>query len=83
MMKLSKDIFTEDKFVKVRTIRAVGMGYRSDSIDSASYIIIKEKNIGYDVEEVLVPYDRKTMIKSIDNSSIPDKTIINKYVCNN
>ncbi len=71
---------TEDDKVKIRTIRAAGMAYGADPIDYASYIIIKEKEIGYDVEEILVPFDRNKMLKSIDNSSMPDKDRINKFV---
>ena len=56
------------------------MGYNGDPIDFASYIIIREKEIGYDVEEVLVPFDRAKMLKSIDDSSMPDKTQINKFI---
>ena len=71
---------TEDDKVKIRTIRAAGMAYGADPIDYASYIIIKEKEIGYDVEEILVPFDRNKMLKSIDDSSMPDKDRINKFV---
>ena len=71
---------TENEKVKIRTIRAAGMAYGSDPIDYASYIIIKEKEIGYDVEEVLVPFDRDKMLKSIDDSSMPDKDTINRFV---
>lgn len=71
---------TEDEKVRIRTIRAAGMAYGKDPIDYASYIIIKEKDIGYDVEEVLVPFDRAAMLKSIDDSSMPDKNTINKFV---
>lgn len=73
-------LLTEDEKVRIRTIRAAGLGYGNDPIDYASYIIIKEKEVGYDVEEVLVPYDREATIKSIDNSNMPDKDTINKYI---
>lgn len=73
-------LITEDEKTKVRTIRAVAMAYDNDPIDYASYIIIKEKQIGYDIEEVLVPFNRELMIKNIDNSGIPDKEPIKKYI---
>lgn len=73
-------MLTDDQVVKIRTIRAAGMGYNGDPIDFASYIIIREKEIGYDVEEVLVPFDRAKMLKSIDDSSMPDKIQINKFI---
>lgn len=71
---------TEDEKVKIRTIRAAGMAYGKDPIDYASYIIIKEKEIGYDVEEILVPFDRDKMLRSIDNSTMPYKDTINTFV---
>lgn len=72
---------TEDDKLKIRTIRAVGMAYGDQPLDFASYIIIKEKNIGYDVEEILVPFDREAMLNAISNSTMPYKEKINKYVC--
>ena len=71
---------TEDEKVKVRTIRAVGMAYGDDPIDLASYIIIREKEVGYDVNEILVPFDRDKMLKSIDDSDMPIKDSVNKFV---
>lgn len=71
---------TEDENVRIRTIRAAGMAYGNDPIDYASYIIIKEKEIGYDVEEVLIPFNRELMLKSIDDSSMPYKEPINKFI---
>ena len=72
---------TEDEKVKVRSVRAAGMGYKDEEpTDFASYIIIREKEIGYDVEEVLVPFNREAMLKAIDDSSMPNKDAINKFV---
>lgn len=73
-------LLTEDEKVKIRTIRAAGMAYGKDPTDYASYIIIREKEIGYDVEEILVPFDRRATLKSIDDSSMPDKGTIKKFV---
>lgn len=52
------------------TIRAVGMAYGTDHIDTASYVILKEKsnNQGYDIEEVLVQFDREKMEYAIMSS---------------
>lgn len=73
-------MLSSDEKVKIRTIRAAALAYGEDeSIDYASYIIIKEKEKGYDVEEVLVPFDRNKMIDSIINSDIPDKNSIIKF----
>ena len=50
-----------------------GMAYGNDPIDTASYIILKEKinNEGYDVEEVLVRFDREKMEYAIMSSDGP------------
>lgn len=57
------------------SIRAVGMAYGKDPVDTASYVILKEYNEGFDLEEVLVKYDREKMISSILNSDSPDYSI--------
>lgn len=75
-------LFTQDKRVKVRTIRALAMAYENNVLDRAYYIIIKEKTHGYDIEELLVPFDRKAMLESVNNSDMPDKSIVNVYISN-
>ena len=45
-----------------------------------AYIIIREKERGYDVEEILVPFNRELMLKSIDDCTMPYKNVINTYV---
>ena len=73
-------MLTEDLKVKIRTIRGAGIGFGpNESIDLASYIIIREKEKGYDVEEILVPFNRELMIKSINESTMPDKETITKF----
>lgn len=55
------------------SIRAVGMAYGMDSIDTASYVVLTEKESGgFDLEEVLVKFDREKMEYSILNSDSPD-----------
>ena len=72
---------TEDAKVRIRTIRAAAMAFGKDEpVDYASYIIIKEKKVGYDVEEILVPFDREKMMKSISDSTMPFKEPITKFV---
>lgn len=72
---------TDDGKIRVRTIRALGIGYDKDPVNTASYIIIKERiDGGYDIEEVLVPYEREKMLESIDRSTMPDKETIETYV---
>lgn len=65
------------------TIRAVGMAYGTDPIDNASYVILKEKtnNQGYDIEEVLVKFDREKMeyVIMISNSYMDMIKKIYKY----
>lgn len=60
------------------SIRAVGMAYGKDPLDSASYVTLREKlDGGYDFEEMLVRYDREKMKQSILKSDSPDYTIEN------
>jgi hypothetical protein len=74
-------ILTQDANVKVRTIRAAAMAFQDDPLDLASYVIIKERTEGgYDVEEVLVPFDREMMLEDIAYSSLPVKEPINRFV---
>lgn len=61
------------------SIRAVGMAYDKDPIDTASYVVLNETEDGFDLEEVLVKYDREKMIYNILTSGSPDRTIC-KYV---
>lgn len=56
------------------TLRAVGMGYRNDPIDSASYVVLREyidSETGkkdFEIEEILVKYDREKMEYKVLNS---------------
>lgn len=69
-------LYEESDTTRFYSIRAVGMAYETDSINTASYVVLKEKlSGGFDFEEVLVPYDRERMLNSILNSDSPDKTI--------
>lgn len=69
-------LYEESDKTKFYTIRALGIGYQNNDIDLASYIILHEKkNNGFDLEEVLVKYDREKMVHSIISSSCPQKTI--------
>ena len=54
---------------------AVGMAYRNDPIDTASYVVLTEKENDYDLEEVLVRFDREKMEYNILSSDSPDSTI--------
>lgn len=73
-------LLVEDDYAKVRSLRALGMAYGKDPIDTASYVIVREKTHGYDVEEVLIPFRRDKMIESILSSDMPDKGTISKFV---
>lgn len=73
-------IYESDGSRDYYTIRAVGIGYKDDPIDTASYILLNEKEDGYDYEEVLVKYDREKMEYSILNSDSPNIEVY-KYVC--
>lgn len=75
-------IYEESESTKFWSVRAVGMAYDKDPIDTASYVILKEKqnNMGFDLEEILVKFDREKMIYSILSSGSPDETI-KKFTC--
>lgn len=68
-------LYDESDTTKFYTIRAVGLAYRKDPIDTASYVILKEHKNGINLEEVLVRFDREKMIYNILSSDIPDQTI--------
>ena len=73
-------LFEQSGNTNFYTIRAVGMAYGNDSIDTASYVILKEKtnNMGFDVEEVLVKFDREKMEYAIMSSDGP-MDVIKKF----
>lgn len=75
-------IYEESDSTKFFSVRAVGMAYEKDSIDTASYVILKERydNLGYDLEEVLVRFDREKMEYSILSSDCPSN-VIKKFTC--
>ena len=68
-------IYEETNKTNFYSIRAVGMAYKNDPVDTASYVILSEKENGYDLKEVLVKYDREKMIYSILSSDNPDQSI--------
>lgn len=68
-------LYEESDTTKFYSIRSVGMAYGKDAPNLASYVILKEKIVGYDFEEILIEYDREKMIDSILKSDSPDKTI--------
>ncbi len=68
-------IYESSKSTNFYSIRALGIAYKKDPIDTASYVILTEKDDGYDFEEVLVKFDREKMEYSILNCDNPDKTI--------
>lgn len=72
-------LYDEEQPTKFYSIRAVGMAYRQDPVDTASYVILEEQEDGFKIEEVLVKYDREKMISSILSSDSPDTTI-HKFV---
>ncbi len=61
MSKLSYEdkvkIYGSSDSTNFYSIRTVGMAYKKDPIDTASYVILNEKNNGFDLEEVLVKFD--------------------------
>ena len=73
-------MLSKDKDTVIRTIRAAGMAYDpSEPNNMASYIIIRERTDGYEIEEILVPFDRKKMEERIRNSTMPDNSEITRF----
>ena len=69
------------KNTSIYTLRGVGLGYSRDPIDSAYYIILKEKKTGgFDIEKRLITYDRDSLIKRVNNSDMPCKETIKQYL---
>lgn len=73
-------LFEQTPFGTIYSIRAAGMAYDTDPLDSASYVILTETDNGFTCEEVLVKYDREKMIHSINTSTSPDRDI-SRYTC--
>lgn len=69
-------LYDETDATKFYSIRGVGMAYREDPVNTASYVVLKEHEEGFDMEEVLVIFDREPMIYSMLHSGSPDKTIL-------
>ncbi len=66
---------------KIYTLRAVGMGYEDDPTNSACYYVLKEKKDGdFDLEKVLVPFNKNLLISDIHNSGVPNKDSVLEYV---
>ncbi len=56
----------------------VGMAYKERNV--ATYIILEEKDDGFNIEEVYVNFDREKMMNKVHNSDMPDKDLINYYL---
>lgn len=63
----------------ILTLRASAMGYKNGPNDMACYYILREKKDGtYDIEKILVPFNRDVMLSNIKSSTIPHKEPILK-----
>lgn len=69
------EIIEKGKNTLFYTLRALGMGYGKEPIDTAYYLILKERNSGFDIEKVLVKFNRKYLEEEINNSDGPMDTI--------
>lgn len=72
-------IYEKGDSTEFYSIRAVAMGYDEDPIDRASYVILNELDSGFEIEDVLVLYDREKMEHSIMNTDNPN-VLLKKYV---
>ena len=66
------------------TLRAIGMAYRNDPINTASYVVLDEYvdeetgEKGFDIQEILVEYDRDKMVFKILNE-MEDSSKLQKF----
>lgn len=61
----------------IYTLRAGGVGYDKDKRDTACYYILKEKKDGtFDIERVLVKFNKQLLTSNINSSNIPDKSFL-------
>ena len=61
----------------IYTLRASGVGYDKDKRDTACYYILKEKKDGtFDVDRVLVKFNKQLLTSNINSSNIPDKSFL-------
>ena len=57
------------------------MGYKSDRKDTACYYILKEKKDGtFDIERVLIRFDKHKLLQNINGSTLPHKEYLLKMV---
>lgn len=69
----------KSKVISPKTVfYTVGMCYYKENI--ATYIILKEKENDFSIEEVYVTFDREKMLETVKNSDMPDKKVINKFL---
>lgn len=68
-------IYESSESTDFYSIRAAGIAYGDNPINTASYVILTEKENGFDMEEVITPFDREKMEHSILNCDIPHDTI--------
>ena len=65
----------------IYTLRAAGMGYKSDSKDTACYYILKERKDGnFDIERKLIRFDRHKLLLNVTSSTLPHKEYLLKMI---
>lgn len=65
----------------IYTLRGAGMGYNNREVNTAYYLMLKEKKSGgFDIERKLNPYDRDALIKKVENTDMPCKEKIKEYL---
>ena len=65
----------------IYTLRGAGMGYNNREVNTAYYLMLKEKKSGgFDIERKLITYDRDALIKKVENTDMPCKEKIKEYL---
>lgn len=69
------------KNTDIYTLRAIGMGYSSKSDDKACYYILKERKDGsFDIEKILVEYNKNHLISNVQTCDIPEKEKVLRFL---
>lgn len=65
----------------IKTLRAVAMGYKGETANTACYYILKERKDGnISIEKVLVPFNKSNLICTINSSALPNKSKVLRYI---
>ena len=81
---MHRNLYEKGENTEFHTIRAMALHFDSDPVNLAFYIVLSEKvnGMGFDIERVYVPFDRRAMENTILRCDEPSGKI-RKLVCMN